>query len=136
MQSKPRQEITDRLVFSFGLWTELALLSEPIEFLWLQSLNRYAYKTSISRAQMKFKLTRPICYLSQTYERRYLMFGIYPGSDQGNWAKVSPLSFDIKNDKVFLDSIMVGISLVVFQNEKPVTVRRYSNLKDVKNLTK
>ena len=50
MEEAPRKDVTDRLRVSFGFMSTLALLLDQIEFLKLQSLNRYAYNVSVSRA--------------------------------------------------------------------------------------
>ena len=49
MQSKPDPDVYERFQFSYGAWTFLASMLLPKEFLMLQALNSYAYKTGISR---------------------------------------------------------------------------------------
>ena len=55
-------DVYDRFRVSYGAWTALCLMLEPIEFLELQLLCRYAYNTSISRCQNSFICKEELFY--------------------------------------------------------------------------
>ena len=77
---------------SYGFWTELATMFEPIEFLQLQLLSRYAYRVSISRVQTRWQFYLPLCALS--YIEEYLsdqkreLFYREARSSQSDWVRV------------------------------------------------
>lgn len=66
MQADQSIDIYERFQSSFGGWSILAAMMENLEFLKLQVLSKRAYKTNISRVQMKWKVKlpdQPICAL-------------------------------------------------------------------------
>ena len=51
MQSAPwcEEDIYLRFRYSYGAWSVLAMMLGPLEFVQMQALCQYTYKTSISR---------------------------------------------------------------------------------------
>ena len=49
MPSDQASDIFTRFKLSYGGWTELSQMMDKLEFLRLQALSKYCYKTSISR---------------------------------------------------------------------------------------
>ena len=49
MEAYLGQDVSHRLLVSFGVWNELALMLSPFEFLKMQALNRFSYNVCISR---------------------------------------------------------------------------------------
>ena len=66
MQASP--EVTNRLMFSLGYWTFLAMMLPPKDFLKLQALNRYAYRTSVARVQTRLLFYRPLIALTACHD--------------------------------------------------------------------
>ena len=65
MPGQVEKETSERFQQSYGIWIEMSEMLLPSEFLQLQILNRYAYRVSISRAQLRFKVRlRPLCALA------------------------------------------------------------------------
>ena len=60
MQSYINNRASERFQHSFGSWSVLASMLEPIDFLRLQALNRLAYLTTISRVQTWLSEREPL----------------------------------------------------------------------------
>ena len=49
MQLGISEESAFRFMHSYGTWTEMCAMMQPIEFLHLQALNKQAYQVSVAR---------------------------------------------------------------------------------------
>ena len=65
-----KNDVSGRFLMSYGGFTVLASLLEPIEFLKLQGLDKFAYRTSISRVQLRVRLQSPLIAFLYTHGRR------------------------------------------------------------------
>ena len=54
----------ERFSRSFGAFTHLASLLEPVEFLQLQAVNRFLYDAGVSRVQMKWLLANNLHFFT------------------------------------------------------------------------
>ena len=64
MQRNRNKASYSRFIVSFGAWNELLELLGHLEFLLLQALNRYAYKTGIRRCMVSWKLGGSLFFLT------------------------------------------------------------------------
>ena len=53
------------MIHSFGAIMEIILFLQPLQVVFLQALNRFMYRSGVSRCQMKIKLPMPIIFTSQ-----------------------------------------------------------------------
>ena len=87
---------------SQALWTFLADMMHPIDFLKMQSLNRYVYRVSISRVQTRWQMIKPLYALS-FIKHPFRTLLVRPGENE--WVQVSDSDVDMASAE---DSIVVG----------------------------
>ena len=60
-------DVYDRWRVSYGAWLMLCQMLDPLDFLNLQQLCRYAYNTSISRCQNSFFCKEELFYAQTSF---------------------------------------------------------------------
>ena len=90
--------------FSFGAWSILSLFLEPVDFMRLQALSNYCYRTSISRAQVSFAVSvedlTAFLVRNKLFEKSVLM------KAPNGWTKLFNPCYDISSR--YAVSLVVG----------------------------
>ena len=119
---KISRQVSDRFMFSFGSWNMLETLLGNMEFLSLQALNRFTYKTSISRTQTRWFTKLGFAFTFSVNDRHCVL---YQDSLSQEWRVFDDKSLKglVKSPKIFVNGAFFAIG-----ETSPMTVCRFSHL--------
>ena len=109
-----------RMQFSYGAWSELASLLGAAEFVKLQALSNYCYSTSISRAQPRIVLPKPIQVLTCRNFPKSVFLCV---DGQAEWTKIESEYFDFSTPMT--ETILLGRRLYSLSRNDTFTVHKY-----------